>query len=140
MKKVIISMMFALMGIFSSHATVLFPHFVDIAPDYHKGITPELIAAGVKNVVHYSTTSSFYPSTFTEVECFYKDTLPGDVIKEERKIGPYRMLIYTAVNRPDDTIDTGELWSRIYVLEMPDNKFQSAYSEMETERGSNNPF
>ncbi len=114
----------------SSNATVLFPNFVDIAPDYSEGNIPSLIDAGITQVSCSSTTPSFYPTTFEQAVSFLKDVLPGDVVCEETKVGDMRLVTYTArQSNSSDTIVTDGLLSIIYLLERPDGTFHSGYYE-----------
>lgn len=129
MKRLIIIAMLLVACVTGASATVLFPHFVDIAPDYEEGSTAELEAAGVECVMYHSLKPGFMASNFTEVESFYKDTLPSDVERTERVVGDNTLVIYSSVNKPADTIDTGEFKSVIYVLKRPDNSFVAGYWE-----------
>ena len=117
----------------SANATVLFPFFVDIAPNYEEGITKELQAAGVTCGMYHSTKPGFMVSNFTEVEDFFKDTLPSDVSRSEKKVGKCLLVVYTSVNPKNDTIKTKALRSTIYVLRRPDNSFAAGYCEQEVE-------
>lgn len=117
----------------SANATVLFPHFVDIAPNYEEGLTEELQAAGVPCGMYHSTKPGFLTSNFTEVEDLFKDSLPDDVERTEQKTGDCLLVIYTSLNKKDDTIKTKVLKSTIYILKRPDNSFVAAYCEQEKE-------
>lgn len=118
----------------SADASVLFPHFVDIAPDYKDGLSEELQAAGVPCGMYHSTKPDFLVSTIEKVESFLKDTLPSDVTRSEKKVKDCRLIIYTSINRKeDDTIETPPLQSTIYILGRPDNSYVAAYCEGEVE-------
>lgn len=114
-------------------ATVLFPNFVDIAPEYEEGNVKELADLGVDCGMYHSTKPGFMASTFTEVENFFKDTMPSDVNREERIVKidekEYKLVIYSSLNKPNDTIDTGALLSTIYVLQLPNDSFKAVYCE-----------
>lgn len=84
MKKKIFGILMTSIFSLCANATVLFPHFVDIAPNYEKGNAKELADLGVDCGMYHSTTPGFMTSTFTEVESFFKDTLLSDVKREER--------------------------------------------------------
>ena len=128
--KRLLSVLVLIIGLaFGAKATVLFPHFVDIAPNYEDGNTRELMAAGVDCTMYHSTTPGFMASNFDEAEAFFKDTLPSDVTRTERKIGDAVLVIYTSTNTPDDNIDNDDLISTIYILKRADNSFAAAYCE-----------
>lgn len=130
MKKILTLLLVAIASAISSHATVLFPNFVDIAPDYSKGNIPTLADAGITQVSLSSTTTSFYPKTFQQAVSFLKDVLPGDVLCEETKVGDMRLVTYTARHsNSSDTIVTDGLLSIIYLLERPDGSYHSGYYE-----------
>lgn len=118
----------------SANATVLFPYFVDIAPDYKDGLSEELQAAGVPCGMYHSTKPDFLVSTISKVESFLQDTLPSDVTRSEKKVNDCLLIIYTSINRKeDDTIETTPLQSTIYILGRPDNSYVAAYCEEEVE-------
>lgn len=117
----------------SANATVLFPHFVDIAPDYEEGLTEELQAAGVPCGKYHSTKPGFLASNFTEVENLFKDSLPDDVERTEQKIGDCLLVVYTSLNKKDDTNKTKALKSTIYILRRADDSFVAVYCEQEEE-------
>lgn len=117
----------------SANATVLFPHFVDIAPNYEDGLTEELQAAGVPCGMYHSTKPGFLTSNFTEVENLFKDSLPDDVERTEQKIGDCLLVVYTSLNKKDDTIKHKTLKCTIYILKRADNSFVAAYCEQEEE-------
>lgn len=117
----------------SANATVLFPHFVDIAPNYEDGLTEELQAAGVPCGMYHSTKPGFLTSNFTEVENLFKDSLPDDVERTEQKIGDCLLVVYTSLNKKDDTIKPKNLKCTIYILKRADNSFVAAYCEQEEE-------
>lgn len=130
MKKILTLLLVAIASAISSQATVLFPNFVDIAPDYSKGNIPTLADAGITQVSLSSTTTSFYPKTFQQAVSFLKDVLPGDVLCEETKVGDMRLVTYTARHsNSSDTIVTDGLLSIIYLLERPDGSYHSGYYE-----------
>lgn len=129
MKRFIISAVSVLILAFASEATVLFPHFVDIAPNYEEGNTPELTAAGVDCAMYHSTKPGFMASDFTEVEAFFKDTLPGDVSRSETKVGDCVLVTYSSAHDKNDAMETGTIMYTIYVLRRPDNSFVAAYCE-----------
>lgn len=116
---------------FSANASVLFPHFVDIAPVYEEGLSEELQAAGVECGMYHSTKPDFLVSTISAVDDFLKDTLPSDVTRSEQKVGDCVLIIYTSVNRKNDTIETKTLQSTIYILGRPDKSYVAAYCEQE---------
>ena len=125
---------FLLIGsVVSTNATVLFPFFVDIAPKYEEGLSEEFQAAGVTSAMYYSTQPDFLVSTFTGIESFLKDTLPSDVTRSEQKIGDCRLVIYTSINKKNDTIKTNPLMTTIYVLERKDKTYVAAYDEQEVD-------
>lgn len=135
MKRFLYAMLFMAVSAIGMNATVLFPHFVDIAPNYEDGLTEELRKAGVTCGMYHSIKPGFMASSFTEVESFFADTLPSDVTREEKKIGDSLLVIYTSVNtKSDDTIETTPLKSTIYVLHRPDNSFVAAYCEEKMEK------
>lgn len=114
------------------NATVLFPFFVDIAPDYDKGNTATLQQAGVGQVTYSSTTPSFYPKTFSQAVSFFKDTLPSDVGMEETKVDGMTLITYTSItDNNSDTIKTSGYMCKIYLLEQPDGSFHCGYYEAE---------
>lgn len=130
MKKIFVLILVAIASAISSSATILFPNFVDIAPDYSEGNIPSLTNAGVTQVLLSSTTPSFYPKTFEQAVSFLKDVLPGDVLCEETKVGDMRLVTYTARHSNNsDTIVTDGLLSIIYLLEQPDGTYHSGYYE-----------
>lgn len=130
MKRFLYVTLFLAMTALCMNATVLFPHFVDIAPNYEEGLTEELQKAGVTCGMYHSTKPGFMASNFTELESFFADTLPSDVVREERKAGDSLLVIYTSVNaKSEDAIKTNPLKSTIYVLRRPDNSFVAAYCE-----------
>lgn len=130
--KRLINAILLLIGItVSANATVLFPHFVDIAPNYEDGLTEELQAAGVPCGMYHSTKPGFLTSNFTEVENLFKDSLPDDVERTEQKIGDCLLVVYTSLNKKDDTIKSKNLKCTIYILKRADNSFVAAYCEQE---------
>lgn len=132
--KRLLSAILLLIGVtVSANATVLFPHFVDIAPNYEDGLTEELKAAGVPCGMYHSTKPGFLASNFTEVENLFKDSLPDDVERTEQKIGDCLLVIYTSLNKKDDTIKSKTLKCTIYILKRADNSFVAAYCEQEEE-------
>lgn len=132
MKKFLIALLGVCASVLVSNATILFPHFVDIAPDYHEGNIMSLEAAGIMDVGLSSTTTSYYPKTFEQAVSFYKDALPSDVKVEESKVGNLRLRIYTSITRHDgDVIKTSGYLSKIYLLEQPDGSYHSGYFEKE---------
>lgn len=133
MKYFISAILMIMAAAFQSHATVLFPFFVDIAPEYAEGNTETMAAAGVDCAMYHSTKAGFLASTFTEVENLFMDSMPGDVTRTERALGDNRLVVYTSVNTPDDTAGTGTLVTTIYVLRMPDDSFQAVYCEQRAE-------
>lgn len=128
-KSVILSIALFVSGIFGAKATILFPHFVDIAPNYDEGNCPELMEAGVDCAIYYSTKPGFMTSTFTEVESFFKDTLPSDVLRTEQKVGDFLLVTYSSENKNEVTT----YHTAIYVLQQPDNKFKAVYCEYEVD-------
>lgn len=132
MKRILMIFVGTLIAVLTSNATVLFPFFVDIAPDYKEGNIETLIKAGVGSVTCSSTAQSYYPKTFEQAVSFLKDVLPGDVKVEETKIGNMRLITYTSLaEHNDDTIKTDGLLCKIYLLEQPDGTYHSGYSEVE---------
>lgn len=132
MKKFIIVLICGIASAVGCNATILFPHFVDIAPAYSQGNIPSLVAAGINEVGLSCETTSYYPKTFEQAVSFFKDTLPGDVQLEEKKVGNQRLFIYTSITKnSSDTIETSGYFCRIYMLEMPDGSYQSGYYETE---------
>lgn len=130
--KRLINAILLLIGItVSANATVLFPHFVDIAPNYEDGLTEELQAAGVPCGMYHSTKPGFLTSNFTEAENLFKDSLPDDVERTEQKIGDCLLVVYTSLNKKDDTIKSKNLKCTIYILKRADNSFVAAYCEQE---------
>lgn len=116
----------------ASNATVLFPHFVDIAPSYSEGNLPSLLDAGIESVMYSNDKPTYFPATFEEAVSFFKDTLPADVEVEETVLGNLRLITYTSLNdHSSDTIATSGLLSVIYLLEQPDGTFHSGYYEAE---------
>ena len=95
MKRFLYAILLMIGSAISADATVLFPFFVDIAPTYEEGITEELRAAGVPDGLYYSTKQDFLLPNFAAVESFFKDTLPSDVIRSEKKIGDSILVTYT---------------------------------------------
>lgn len=134
MKRFLYAMLFLAGTVISSNATVLFSHFVDIAPNYEDGLTEEIRAAGVTCGMYHSTKPGFMASNFTEVEDFFANTLPSDVAREEKKIGNCLLVTYSSVNTKEgDTVKHKSLKSTIYILRRPDNSFVAAYCEEETD-------
>lgn len=133
MKRFLHAILILIGSVISANATVLFPHFVDIAPVYEDGLSEELQAAGVPCGMYHSTKPDFSVSTVPAVESFLKDTLPSDVTRSEQKVDDCMLIIYTSVNRKDDTIETKPLQSSIYILCRPDNSYVAAYCEQELE-------
>lgn len=133
MKRFIYALLMIVISAVSGNATVLFPHFVDIAPSYEDGLTEELQAAGVPCGMYHSTKPDFLLKTFTSAEKFLKDTLPSDVTRTEKQVGDQILVIYTSINRPADTIATNPLQTTIYLLSRPDNSYVAAYCEQEIE-------
>lgn len=131
MKKSVLTLLFITLGFIASNATVLFPHFVDIAPNYEKGDTETLIMNGITNLMYHSTTPGFLTSKFSEVESFFEDTLPSDVTKEEKNTPAGKLLIYYSLHKKDDTIKTPDTRYTIYVLQLPDDAFVAGYAEEE---------
>lgn len=129
MKKFLISQFLFLVGFFGANATVLFPFFVDIAPEYKDGNSPQFLEVGVDNVKCFGTKPDFLLKSFSSVEAFYKDVLPGDVIKEESIVKGRKLITYTSINENNDVIKTDALKCTIYVLELPDGKYAAGYSE-----------
>ncbi|MDE5812257.1 MAG: hypothetical protein K2G64_04250 [Muribaculaceae bacterium] len=133
MKKIVIAALLCIVA-FSAKATALFPFFVDIAPNYEEVVTPEFEAIGLTNALCYSTTTSYYPQTFEQLESFYKDVLPDDVLREEDEINGTKIVIYSCIqNFNDDTIRTSSKLYAIMVIPMPDGSFRAAYIEGEVE-------
>ncbi len=133
MKRFLYAILLMIGSAISADATVLFPFFVDIAPTYEEGITEELRAAGVPDGLYYSTKQDFLLPNFAAVESFFKDTLPSDVIRSEKKIGDSILVTYTSINRKADTMETKPLKSTIYVLGRPDKSYVAAYAEEEVD-------
>lgn len=133
MKRFLYAILILIGSVISANATVLFPHFVDIAPTYEDGLSEELRAAGVPCGIYHSTKPDFLVSTISAVESFLNDTLPSDVTRSEQKVGDCLLIIYTSVNRKDDTIETKPLQSTIYILGRPDKSYVAAYCEQEVE-------
>lgn len=137
MKKKLFGMLFAVVFPLCANATVLFPHFVDIAPNYEDGNLKEFADLGVDCGICHSTTPGFITSTFTEVENFYKETLPSDVKREERIVGEekYKLVIYSSIHKSSDidTIKTNALQCTIYVLQQENDSFKAVYCEREVE-------
>lgn len=133
MKRILMTVIMMTSLMIAVNATVLFPHFVDIAPDYEEGSTPELTASGIDCAIYHSTKPGFMASNFTEVETFFKDTLPSDVERMESKSGDNILVTYTYVSKKKEAVDTGCLKSTIYVLKRPDNSFVAAYCEKRIE-------
>lgn len=131
MNKSILSLLFIMLGYIASNATVLFPHFVDIAPNYEKGDTEKLMANGINNLMYHSTTPGFLTSKFSEVESFFKDTLPSDVTREEKNTSMGKLVIYSSLHKKDDTIKTSDIRYTIYVLQLPGDSFVAGYAEEE---------
>lgn len=133
MKKIVIAALLCIVAV-SAKATVLFPFFVDIAPTYQKPATPEFEAVGITNALYYSTSRSFYPETFAQLESFYKDVLPKDVLREEDEINGTKIVIYSSIQDfKDDTIQTSPILYAIMVIPMPDGSYRAAYIEGEVE-------
>lgn len=133
MKRFLYAILLMIGSAVSANATVLFPFFVDIAPKYEEGLSEEFQSAGVTSAIYYSNEPAFLVSTFTGIESFLKDTLPSDVTRSELKIGDCRLVIYTSINKKNDTIETNPLKSIIYVLERPDKSYVAAYDEQEVD-------
>ncbi len=129
MIKKLFALLFGLILCQSVQATVLFPFFVDIAPEYEEGLPEVMREAGVDCGLYHGTKPDFLLQTFTGVEGFYKDTLPDDVMREERMVGKYKLVKYYTMTRSNDTIKTDEIRSAIYVLELPDNRYMTVYCE-----------
>lgn len=130
MKKILIATVIIMTCVFGANATVLFPHFVDIAPDYKEGNSTELAEAGVDCAMYHSVKPGYWPSNFNDLESFFKDTLPSDVSREEHAVGDKLLVIYTSLDKKEaDTISTKPLKSTIYVLKRPDGSFAAAYCE-----------
>lgn len=134
MRNIFITAIVSILFTIGANGTVLFPHFVDIAPNYERGVTEELEEAGVKSALYHSTAPGFMTSNYTEVESFFKDTLPNDVVRTETEVGDRLLVTYTSINKKDDTIKTGDLKCTIYVLRRPDDSFVAGYSEVEIEK------
>lgn len=132
MKKLITTALITLLAAFGANATVLFPHFVDIAPNYEEGNSEELKGFISDKVLYHSTIPGL-TSKFSDVISFFHDTLPSDVKIEERKIGDKRLLVVSSLHKCNDTIATSHLLCTIYVLELPDDKFCAVYCEREKE-------
>ncbi len=133
MKRFLYSVFIMIGSAVSVNAAVLFPFFVDIAPDYEEGVSEEFQAAGITDAMYHSTRPDFIVSTLSTVQDFLKDTLPSDVIRTEQKIGDRILITYTSINRKNDTIETNPLMSIIYVLSRPDNSYVAAYDEQEVD-------
>lgn len=133
MRRLIYTILLLLGSAVSANATVLFPYFVDIAPNYEDGLTEELKAAGVPCGLYHSTKPGFLNSNFTEVEDLFKETLPSDVERVEQKRGNSMLVVYTSVNKKDDALNTKAKKSSIYILRRADNSFVAAYCEQEEE-------
>lgn len=133
MRRLIYAILLLLGSAVSANATVLFPYFVDIAPNYEDGLTEELKAAGVPCGLYHSTKLGFLNSNFTEVEDLFKETLPSDVERVEQKRGNSMLVVYTSVNKKDDALNTKTMKSYIYILRRADNSFVAAYCEQEEE-------
>lgn len=133
MKRFLYALLLLIGSAVSANATVLFPHFADIAPDYEEGLTDELRAAGVPCGMYHSTRPGFMASNFTEVEDLFRESLPADVSRSEQEAGDCLLVVYTSVNQKDDTTKTKALKSTVYILRRPDNSFAAAYCEQETE-------
>lgn len=133
MRRLIYAILLLLGSAVSANATVLFPYFVDIAPNYEDGLTEELKAAGVPCGLYHSTKPGFLNSNFTEVEDLFKETLPSDVERFEQKRGNSMLVVYTSVNKKDDALNTKTIKSYIYILRRADNSFVAAYCEQEEE-------
>lgn len=133
MRRLIYAILLLLGSAVSANATVLFPYFVDIAPNYEDGLTEELKAAGVPCGLYHSTKPGFLNSNFTEVEDLFKETLPSDVERVEQKRGNSMLVVYTSNNKKDDALNTKTMKSSIYILRRADNSFVAAYCEQEEE-------
>lgn len=133
MRRLIYTILLLLGSAVSANATVLFPYFVDIAPNYEDGLTEELKAAGVPCGLYHSTKPGFLNSNFTEVEDLFKETLPSDVERVEQKRGNSMLVVYTSINKKDDALNTKTMKSSIYILRRADNSFVAAYCEQEEE-------
>lgn len=133
MRRLIYTILLLLGSAVSANATVLFPYFVDIAPNYEDGLTEELKAAGVPCGLYHSTKPGFLNSNFTEVEDLFKETLPSDVERVEQKRGNSMLVVYTSANKKDDAPNTKAKKSSIYILRRADNSFVAAYCEQEEE-------
>lgn len=133
MNKKLFGVLLAMIFSVCANATVLFPYFVDIAPNYEEGNVKELVDLGVDCGLYHSTKPGFMTSTFTEVENFFKDTLPSDVKREERTVTvgekKYKLVVYSSLNVADDTIKDHALKSSIYVLQLPNDSFKAVYCE-----------
>lgn len=110
-------------------ATVLFPHFVDIAPEWEEGLPEVMKQAGVDCGMYYGTKPDFLLKTFTMVENFFNDTLPDDVIRDEKMVGECKLVKYYSINRKSDTIATDPLISVIYLLQLPEDRYMTVYCE-----------
>lgn len=143
MKKKLFGILLAAVFLLCANATVLFPHFVDIAPNYEKGNAQELVDLGVDCGMYHSTTLGFMTSTFTEVENFFKDTLPNDVKREERTVTidkkKYKLVVYSTLHVADDTIKDHALQSTIYVLQLPNDSFKAVYCEKKVALNNKTP-
>lgn len=133
MKRFLYSMLLLTGVTFSAKSAVLFPFFVDIAPDYQEGVSAEFQAAGVECAMYHSTRPDFLVSTLSAVESFLKDTLPADVTRDEQTVGDCLLITYTSVNKKADTIETKSLKSTIRILSRPDKSYVAAYDEQEVD-------
>ncbi|MDE5842670.1 MAG: hypothetical protein K2H35_02905 [Muribaculaceae bacterium] len=133
MKRLINLILFVIIVCFSSNATALFPFFVDIAPNFEDGTTDELEAMGVECAAYHSTRPGILTSTFTQVEEFFKDTLPAEVTRIEKKVGDNLLVAYISEPRKNDTMSTSSYRFTIYVIRHPDDSFVAAYCEEEIE-------
>ena len=108
-----------------ANATILFPFFVDIAPDYEYGLTAELQAAGVTSAMYHSTKPGFICSTFREAENFLKDVLPDDVERTVTDKDGISLVVYRSVQ----TNEVEKIFSTIYLLPRKDGSFVAAFDE-----------
>lgn len=133
MKKVLLTALLVVAGALCGNATVLFPFFVDIAPNYEKGNAEEFKDIETEAIMYHSTTPGFWPKTYSQLKDFITDTLPSDATMEERIVGDKKLLVISSVHKKNDTIDTGDTIYTIYVLELPGDSFRAVYSECHKE-------
>lgn len=121
MKKFII---FVLMAAFAvcAKADPLFPFFTDLAGSYENKPTQETQLLKI-DCINTSTSPSF--KNLKSAESFLKDVLPDGIERSEQTVDKTKIVKYST--KMDPAL-RGKI-SEIYLIELPDGRFQIAYNE-----------